>query len=406
MCKRNIVVFAWFLAALNVNAQICTTSHQKDLFCLLPAAFHIAPGSIGAFSPFTAPFGTQLAQLPLATPSGFVLGPTSSGYKPIQQSFGPVFAERADTIGTHRLYLGFTYQRFRFDSIDGTKLGRLPILLICQNQPGCPNQTAYTATQNRFDIKADQYAAFAVFGLTDRVDLSVAVPFERVGLGVSVAGTEYLVGSTATQSFQFHLPGSASSIGDVTVGIKGTVVNGEKFRLAVGTLLRLPTGDELNFLGSGTVGVQPFVVLSRAGRFAPHLNLGYQWNGDSILNAKGTNSAANPIAKQQLPTDFSYKVGADLAMTTRFTFVVDLLGQQYFDAPRFTSVTNIPVPALGRSFPTVQPTTGGYTVNNLGIGGKVNIVDRLLATGNLLIKLDHGGLRSDVVPLIGLSYTF
>ena len=38
------------------------------------------------------------------------------------QSFGPILADRADTIGAERVAFGFAYQRFTFDSVEGIDL--------------------------------------------------------------------------------------------------------------------------------------------------------------------------------------------------------------------------------------------------------------------------------------------
>jgi hypothetical protein len=47
--------------------------------------------------------------------------------------------------------------------------------------------------------------------------------------------------------------------------------------------IRLPTGDERNFLGSGTLGLKPFTVASYRGRISPHGEVGYGLNGNSLL---------------------------------------------------------------------------------------------------------------------------
>jgi hypothetical protein len=37
---------------------------------------------------------------------------------------------------------------------------------------------------------------------------------------------------------------------------------------------------------------------------------------------------------------------------------------------------------------------------------KVRLVKHLVATGNVLFKLNDSGLRANVVPLAGISYSF
>ncbi len=59
--------------------------------------------------------------------------------------------------------------------------------------------------------------------------------------------------------------------------------------LALGADLRLPTGDDTNFLGTGAVAGKPFAALSLYTKdwngiiFSPHVNVGWQFAGQSIL---------------------------------------------------------------------------------------------------------------------------
>jgi len=397
MLKRAAVmsIFAYALFPVGASAQNCAST---KLFCLIPTAFHT---TVSQFNFFNEAFGTQITQLPLATPaSGFIFTFDKSlgVYTASSQSFGPILTERAETIGRHKLYVAFTYQHFGFSEIDGTNMTNVPIVFTFFNPAN--GDTVYTATHDRVDTKVEQYAAFATFGLTSRVDVSVAIPFERISLGVSSTGTEYSTISTATASFKEFVPGSASGIGDVILSAKGTVLKKRLLRLALGTELRLPSGDERNFLGAGTVGVKPYVAVSRTGKIAPHLDLGYQWNGTSFL---ATNKAG---VEQNLPGSFYYSGGVDVGATKRVTVVADFLGQRFFNAPQITSPTSISIPHQPGSFSSVEPITASYGTDNLAIGTKVNPLGHLLITANVLIKLDNGGLRAKVVPMAGLSYSF
>ena len=229
--------------------------------------------------------------------------------------------ERAETIGRHKLFVGLTYQRFTFNRIDGNDLKDVPIVF---SFPSVDNPSVVTQTNNRINSTVNQYVGYATFGLTNRIDVSIAVPFERISLGVSSTGTEYSTTSSAQVAFREFVPGSASGFGDVVLAAKGTAWHSERMGLALGAELRLPSGDALNFLGSGAVGIKPYMALSRTGTVAPHLDLGYQWNGNSVLNR---NAAGND---QQLPTYFLYDFGADIRATERLTLVADFLGQEFF----------------------------------------------------------------------------
>jgi len=397
MLKRALMIAVLCGVFVSIDTIAQNTCGSTKLYCLIPTAFHTTTAT---FNFFNEAFGTQATQLPLATPaSGFIFTFDKSlgVYTASNDSFGPILTERAETIGRHKLYVAFTYQHFGFDEIDGTNLKNVPIVFAF---PSAQNPSVLTATNNRVDAKIDQYAAFASFGLTSRIDVSVAIPFERVSMGVSSKGTEYSTTSSATASFQEFLPGSASGIGDVVLAAKGTVLKERQFGLALGTEVRLPSGDARNFLGSGAVGVKPYVALSRKGRIAPHLDLGYQWNGDSFL-ATDKNGK-----EQQLPTYFAYSGGADIGVSKRLTVVADFLGQRFFSAPQISSPKSVSIPNQAGPFTSVEPITGSYSADNLGLGVKMSPIGHLLITANVLIKLDNGGLRSKVVPMAGLSYSF
>jgi hypothetical protein len=397
MLKRplTIAIFAsLFFMSISASAQ---SNCGTKLYCLIPTALHTTSSN---FNFFNDAFGTQIGQLPLASPaSGFIYSFDKSGvYTSSSESFGPLLAERSETIGRHKLYLAFTYQRFAFDEIDGNDIKKIPILF---DYPQVPPAQVVTITQNRVDTNIEQYVAFATFGLASRVDVSVALPFERVSMGITSSGTEYGTTNSATASFNEFLAGSASGIGDVVLSAKGTLIKGEKFGMAIGAELRFPSGDERNFLGSGALGVKPYLVLSRRGRVAPHLNVGYQWNADSVL-------AADENGNQHLPGYFGYVAGADIGLSKRLTVVADLVGEHFFDAPQISSpetvsatVNNQPTP-----FSSVVRVNGSYEVNNLSVGLKVNPVGHLLVSANALVKLNEGGVRARAVPLVGLSYSF
>src|SRR5581483_10264297 len=72
---------------------------------------------------------TQLAILPIISPaSGFTYKfESSSGiFVRSTASFGPIYTERAETIGRGKVSFGVSYQRFRFSNLDGLDLHKVP----------------------------------------------------------------------------------------------------------------------------------------------------------------------------------------------------------------------------------------------------------------------------------------
>jgi hypothetical protein len=375
------------------------TCNSTKLVCLLPTALHTNPPT---FNFFNQTFATEIGQLPLATPaSGFIFtfDKQRGVYTASQESFGPLVAERVETIGYHKVYLALTYQRFSFGELDGNNLKNLPLVFA---YPSTESPEVVTQTNNRIDIKVNQYVAFLTYGLSKKVDVSVAVPYNRIAMSVTSMGTEYSTSSSATASFLETVPGTAHGFGDVVLAAKGTVLEYGKYGVAVGGELRLPSGDAENFVGSGAVGIKPYGVFARRGKIGLHVDLAYQWNASSVLNT-GANGT-----QHSLPGFLGYTVGTDMGLLKRLTVSADLIGQHFFDAPGISKPGTPPeqsfVPAVSLS--SVEAINGGYNVYNVAVGGKANLWKNLLLIGNVTIKLNNEALRATAVPLVGLSYSF
>jgi hypothetical protein len=391
---------------------------------------------------------TQLAILPLISPaSGFTYKYDSAAgaFVRTSSSFGPIYTERAETIGRGKVSFGASYQRFRFGSLDGIDLHNVPAVFthIPGTGPGGakePYEADVIQTTNNINLNMDQTLLYGTVGILDRLDVSVAIPIVSIRMGASsdatiirVSGPTFVLGGVKRNNPHafnaqgsltdvFTSNGSAAGIGDVTFRIKGSVLQTENIRVALAMDVRTPTGDALKFLGSGATGIKPFVAISAGKRFSPHVNVGYQWNGESILagnvtgttvsedqNGKNVIQNGSPV-KRGLPDQFFYSVGADYGATSRLTLVADYLGQTLINTPRVfrTSFTtqNIPGGTGALTLPDITGGTDTIGLNSAALGFKYNLFDKLLLTGDLLFRLDNRGLRQDVTPLIALSYAF
>lgn len=409
----------------------------------------------------TSEIGAQLSQLPLASPvSGFIFtfNPSLAVMTEVTQNFGPLLSERGQTIGRHKLFVGVSYQYFNFDEIDGINLRNFGAVFTHEQSglsactsgpPTCANNLPVFAkdivtTQNSLDLKIHETAAVATFGFTNRLDVSVAVPilnvrqamystatihsFETYPKGIDgnscldnplqsigVMGCMHQFSQKMTvpgetlrpsqpypvlqNSARFFKGGSAFGIGDVLFRGKFQAIKGEKIGLSVGVDVHVPTGDELNLLGSGTWGTRPFVAVSHAGRIAPHASFGYQINGNSVLAGDITRNL-----KAHLANVITYDGGADFGVTRRFGLSADFIGLALLNQTKITQTTFTDFG--GATHPDIIATKETSNQGSVAIGGKVNPFARLLITANVLIRLNDAGLHAKPVPLVGLSYTF
>jgi hypothetical protein len=381
------------------------------------------------FAPFNIALASQLAALPLPSPASGLTYSFDSALGVFQrstQSFGPILAERSETIGRGKLTFAVTYQHFSFDSIEGLDLGSIPALFTHDSYELGGGRRDVVTTSNAIMANVDQAVGFFSYGITDRLDVSLAVPIVRVDMSVTSDATIQRIGTATSPATHYYddgtaacslanisfasptqcttrryvSAGNASGLGDVILRLKGTALRGDKVGLALGVDVRLPTGDEENFLGLGTTGVKPFMALSfGVGRMSPHLNLAYLWNGKSVLAG---NVATGE--KADMPDQLSYAAGLDVGATKWLTIAADFLGVHVIDAPRLFPTTF--AVAGGPTFPQIAFRTDSYDTANGAVGIKINPGGKLLLDFNVLFKLNDAGLRDKVTPLAGLEYTF
>jgi hypothetical protein len=378
---------------------------------------HFNSGFETEFGQFGTALTLQLVSLPLPPPSaGFTyqFDPALGVFTRSTTSFGPIFSERADTIGAGRVAIGFAYQRLKFDSIEGMDLGRVPAIFTHDGAELLGGREDVVATVNSIESSVTRSSAFLTFGVSNSLDISVAIPFITADVVVRSEATIHRIGTETPEihffrgaddeigdSRIFTAFGHASGPGDVTVRLKQTVARDAVHGVAVGVDMRLPTGDERNLLGTGGPGVQPFVAWSATfGALSPHANAGYQWNGTSQLGGSPGSGLSG-----DLPDVGVYSVGTVVAVHPRVTAAVDILGRYIVESPRVRPTTFHALDGTS-TFDSVTFTTSSFNELSGAAGVKVNVAGQLLLNANLLFQLNSSGLRDRVSPLIGVEYAF
>jgi hypothetical protein len=423
-------------------------------------------------SPLSSALGANIAVtlglIPLSSPtSGVILkkDPATGAELPVSGSLGPIFTQRAETVGKGKVFIGFTHQNYHFTSLNGQSLNGLSLLYGGGDPSKITFQgkavTTAPATLNLgLDVRLSQDVAFLTFGVTNRFDVSVGLPSVHSavastaynGIVYSGTGTSFdsgnkcwCVNTFTPGTFALTAPqiGQASKaksgFGDLLLRFKGSVFEGPRASLAIGTDLRLPTGDAENYLGTGTTSVKPFMALSLYSRplangivIAPHVDFGWQFSGKSVLGGtlQGASATAQleggasvpvvgaPFAttKDYLPDVFSWAVGTEVAFGRRNTLVIDFLGNQigWIRGAQTLASRNITDPAPTDLLSGARPMQAGlgdagrtsFGQYSGAFGYKARIVGNLVATFQALVRFDNNGLTARVVPLYGLGYGF
>jgi hypothetical protein len=365
---------------------------------------------------------SQLATVPLPSPaSGFTyhFDAATGTFVRSSRSFGPILTDRGETIGAGRIAFGYTFQFLSYDQLDGVSLRNVPAVFRHDDPETGGGRTDVVHTVNTIEATVSQFTGALTFGVTDRLDLSLAVPVVRTRLALLSNATIHRIGTGQNVSVhyfrdpdaiggygstrQFFAEGTAAGIGDLVARAKATLLRTGTRALAVGLDWRLPTGDEQNLLGAGASGLRFFSALSASlGPIAPHANIAYQWNGKSALAGD-----VRADQKQDLPDQFAYALGADVLVASRVSLIFDVFGQRVFDSPRLLSRTSTLTGVAGSvTLPDIQFATQSYWTSGGGFGLKGNVASQMLVTFNLRFAISHDGLTDRLSPLLGLEWAF
>jgi hypothetical protein len=463
-----------------VNALSASTNLNADIRNLGSASFQADSTITRVNSAVNSSIATALGVIPLASPASGVIfqtDPVTGVDLPATSTLGPVFTERAETIGKHKLYVGVTHEDLHFTSLNGRSLNGLQLLSanVASGVPnGSTNLVSYPATFDvGMDVRLSQDVALITYGVTDHLDVSVGLPmvhaavaartyngilYDGTGFGNQsvngvpncwCAGTfnpKYLV--NAATNFTEPVVGQSSlgktGFGDLLLRVKGTVLNTKHAVVAAGADFRFATGDAENYLGTGTNSVKPFLAISlytppaHGIVFAPHLNLGWQFSGKSVLGGElqpntgltatltdgsTINYTGAPLTstKDYLPDVFSWALGSEVAFGRRNTVIVDILGNQIgwvHGAPNLstgsaqgflpTDATSTAVTAPSETVSGLVSGTGktSFSQYSGAFGYKARLVGNLVFTFNALVRFDNNGLTARFAPLYGLGYSF
>lgn len=357
-----------------------------------------------------ASIARTISSLPLAaTSSGSIWRPGPGGI-PVETrtSAGPIFAERAATLGQGRILFGANASGFSFSSLRGQDLDDLGMTLTHENlAPESGGALGDPAFENDIiQVSADMSVSalvssfYAAVGVTDRLDLSVAIPVVRTEVSGTAEADVIQRGPTAEHFFdqpsgqtsaQSSVDESATGIGDVALRGKYQFTD-PAATLSLGVLAdaRLATGDEEDFHGAGSSSFRGLLIASGTyGVFGPHLNAGYMIRGAET---------ANDV--------FLATLGFDVLAADRVTLAADLIGEfETEDSPltfpggrEFTDGSTVdPIP-----FPTERD-----DIVDLAVGAKASPTQGLNVIGNVLFPINKDrGLRPDLGWTVGVEYNF
>lgn len=325
----------------------------------------------------------------------FVFDTQSGLPRRASNSFGPLFAERALTNGKGVISLAATFQQFAWKSYEGSNLRNGDDGLYWGHFDYDGLGSGYVGVC-RMDMNTSMFSVSASYGLTDRIDVGVSVPFVRT----SVDGSNEFVDYAAVDDFAivptfdrlgvYRAEGTTSGIGDLLVRGKFSLWSNGPSSMAAAAEFRLPTGDLQDMRGTGEFQSRLGAYVSHEARtVAPHANVSFAFGAD------------------ELPNELAYVIGSDFPVHDRLTMSADVIGRFMTGVTSFRQGT-VFADALtinGRNVQLANFNVEEVNWNTLvaAAGAKVRIGGSTLLTGNLLFPMNDNGLAHGVTAMIGIE---
>ncbi len=326
---------------------------------------------------------SSIATLPVSTSSGgftYRLNPSLGTVERASETFGPFFIERALTAGSGQASFGFAFRYASFESLDGNDLRSGELVTIAnQFEDEAAPFDVETLTMN---ITAQTATVFGNVGLSDRIDVGVAVPLVRL----VIDGTR-LNNYRGQTLLQARARAETLGLGDIAVRSKVRLTSEGPGALAAGVEARLPTGRDEDLLGTSEFAVRALGLGSyEAGVTSVYGNVGIGFGG--------------------LGREISYGGAVAVAASPRVTLVGEGFARRIAGVRPITT-TVAPHPRFsGVQTTRLMPAGGDQTAAFVVGGFKWNLTGTWLLQGHVLMPLLDSGLTSRFTPVVALDYSF
>ncbi len=412
--KRAVITMGLTLATVQPGSH----AWAIDLVNLIPSLY----GGDGiTLAPPTGPFPTHEAHFTVAADSvinqlnneiagevrpiqvtssagglTYEFDPAKGSYIQTTSSLGPIVAERPQTLGKGKFSLGLSFTYFEYDEFEGDSLDSIKAVAEHIDVPNfsgeLPSPEDPVFELDSIDIGLDidlefEALAFgATYGVTDRLDVGVLIPIVHAKMDVDAnarvvssplntfegvhqfeqAECENTLIDSANNSCTSSASGSETGLGDVLLGAKYYWLDKDRFDMAGALTIKLETGDEDNFLGTGSTTVRPFLIASGdiTDWATTHLNLGYEFDLDD--------SDKNVL---------TYAAGFEVG-NHKITGIFDLLGRHEPDGDGI-----------------------GKDIVDAAFGAKWSPYKNIILAANFVIPVNEDeGLRSDFISTVAIEF--
>jgi len=437
----NFLILIFFVGCLHISHAQTLQKQLGELFSevlderleLSPGAHgdHFLPANVAAsgavISTLNNFISSSVSSFPLSSTVAGLTFDFSSG-RPVSTStsLGPIFSERAHTMGQGLFNVGFNFTYANYNKMRGTNIKDLRLTFTHENVPaiaGVPEEEwPYGDSENEFDyidmymnmkIAAGIFAFYFSYGITDNFDVGVAVPFVNVHIKADpvarISSYTFIKNGAANHHFgpdsskpvletkPNPIDDDATGIGDIAIRAKYNFIRGESADFAAMLEYRLASGEQEDFLGAGDSRIKAVLIASKTmGDFTPHLNLAYE--------IRNSNTQRDRVG---------IYLGYDQKISESLTLAVDFIGEYELGDQIEEQTFPDPITATtpdGTYSQTVSTTNlPDYKSDNIvngAFGFKFHPKQSVMIIGNVFFPLNDGGLRADFIPTFGVEFSF
>jgi hypothetical protein len=330
-------------------------------------------------------------------------------FEPAEENFTPPFVEDPRTQGHGRFELGFSYLFLDFDELDGDDIDHIQFVGLAHNDccvnppspgnPGFENDTA-DVFYERFKLQSHVFAFSGTYGLTDVWDVNVLVPIlyteidlvARAELRNTTAFIHAFDASGATTERR-SVSGDHFGVGDLQLRTKYRFFEESGFRLAGSLALRVPSGSEEDFQGTGDTKITPAFAASQSmGPVDFHVASGIEVDVEETDRTRVRYAGGMTYQAVNWLGLFADIIGSSNIEEERFSVKV----------PQFQNIAGVET-LIGFAEASEKSRTD---IVDVAPGVKVRFAPSAVAFFQAFIPINDDGLRTSFTPAGGIQISF
>lgn len=296
------------------------------------------------------------------------------------QTFGPMLLDRPLTAREGHGSWALDVRAVQFGSLNGNDLRSGNFVTAAHRVKGAPQ--AFNEERLTLRLSVRTTTVMASYGVAERLELGAVVPIVTVHM--QAQRLEFNGGAGILQA---SADTGDTGLGDVALRAKYHFSGEADSGLAADVQVRLPTGSEEDFRGTGS-GATSFGLIAghETGRATLYGNFAQAFGGLAAETRAGG--------------------GVVAIVTPRLTASAELLVRHFHGLRRAIAVAALHPSLAGVETNRVERAGDSLRLYQASTGIKWSVAGNWLVTGQLLWTVNDAGLRALVAPSVSVEYLF